>query len=97
VTLVQREGVENLYPDLKQFFTEDYLSEETVFVIGDNEKPFVDEAGVIHVNKDFFRYVVSALNEFFRTYQQGVDLKTAFAGLIALLSGEIYGNASQYH
>jgi hypothetical protein len=79
--------MEELYPELKALLSEEFITEETVFEVNGSDTPYVDEKGIIHVDINFFRYMVSAISEFFRTYQQGVELKQAFAGLIKLLSG----------
>jgi hypothetical protein len=89
--------MEEAFPDLKTLFSGAHLQEETVFYVDDVESPFVDEQGIIHVNLNFFRYMVSAMNEFFRTYKQGMELKLAFSGLINLLSGELYGSSHERH
>ena len=89
--------MEELYPDLKPFFSTRLLKEETVFSVLPDQKTFVDDSGVMFLNMDTFRYIVSALNEFFRTYQQGENLKAAFVGFMNLLSGEVYGNYQKCH
>lgn len=88
---ILRPKMEELYPELKPFFSDQFLKDETVFSVNGSKKPFVDEDGVIHVDMTFFRFMVSAMNEFFRSYQQGVELKFAFTGLMDLLSGGMYG------
>jgi hypothetical protein len=83
---------------LKPFFSSRYLKEETVFVVDLEEETYVDTKGVIHLDVDLFKFMVSALNEFFRTYKKSTNLKSSFAGFIALLSGELsYGKECRHN
>jgi len=93
-----RKKMEKQYPDLKPFFSDKYLCKETVFYVGYEDDTHVDEQGIIHLNMEFFKFMVSALNEFFRTYRRGAKLESSFAGFIALLSGELsYGKELSLH
>jgi len=85
-----KKEMEDLYPDLKPFFSPRYLKDETVFSVCKEQVVYVDKYGVMHLGTDTFRFMVSAMNEFFRCYKKGVDLRDAFAGFIRLLSGGLY-------
>lgn len=87
------EVTEENYPKLRNLFSTEFITHETVFIVdNDYVKPYVDRnTGILYLNSDYLAFTMEAMAEFFRTYEMGVELTIALQGLIKLLSGELNG------
>jgi len=91
------ESVLKVNPDLRGFTSEQYLEEETVFVISKVENPYVNKKGIMHINWEDLSLILSAMFDFFVCTDKGVPLHQSLEDLIKILSGDCHGRKNYIH
>lgn len=92
-----KDFIKSEYPQFKPFISDEYIEEETVFIISDTDSNYVTKKGILYLNPDSLTYMSDILFNFFKSRQDGVPLKEAFESLISNLVRRSNEHREQYH
>lgn len=83
------------YPEIVKYVSKSLSVADTIIVVTEVDKPYVDNKGVLYVGWDSFKYVLGGISEFVRVVNDTGDVKAAFSALAIILGGEINESVSE--
>jgi len=84
---VLRERLLAGYPEFEKILSDSLIPHQTVIVLSDVEKTYVNTDGVMYVTESSFAEVASGLKAFLQSYRVGGNLKASLKELFKILTG----------